>query len=208
MSLFDRISLMPLIKRHLETFYDSAYFILHKKKRIPYEDKIIFLVFPALFSSLMVSLGLFITGEYLTIILTCLSLFAGLLFGLLSIVFQLTKNLKDNLEFLVKNPIKDDILSKKLEIEIFKYQISKELFVNIGFAILTSIITIITAIFTTLKLGIAHKIFADKFFFCILKTTYLVVFNFLVYFFTLLFILTLFMIPKRFYLLFESETKD
>lgn len=208
MKFLNRISLSEIIKSHCSTFYDDAYLRIEGKKRVPLGDKIIFIVIPIIIAIILLTSDFFITETYLNIILTCLSIFAGLLFGLLSLVFELTKNIKKEVEIIKINPIEGDTLFKKLAHEELKYRISKELFVNIGFAIIVSILTIICAILTRLYpkqiiLWLSH-------FECyqFIKTVYLVSSNFLAYYLLMLFVLTIMMILKRFFLLFESETKN
>lgn len=208
MKFLNRISLSEIIKSHCSTFYDDAYLRIEGKKRIPLGDKIIFIVIPIIIAIILLTSEFFITETYLNIILTCLSIFAGLLFGLLSLVFELTKNIKKEVEIIKINPIVGDTLFKKLAHEELKYRISKELFVNIGFAIIVSILTIICAILT--RLYPKQIVFWLSHFECyqFIKTIYLISSNFLAYYLLMLFVLTIMMILKRFFLLFDSETKN
>ena len=203
--MFDRISVRLLVSRHIDTLYDDAYYKLEGIKRIPLADKFLFIGVPAIVALFMIMMGLFINENYLSIILTCLSIFAGLLFGLLPLVFELTAQIKSKLNSIIKDPIIEDTLQRTKTREETKYKIAKELFVNICFAILMSLIAILLALFTRLRPAFLIETFRDEKYYCLVKYLILTISNFAVYFISTVFLLTILMILKRFYLLFDSE---
>lgn len=208
MSVFNRISLAGMIKKHFQTFYDDGFFKLHKKRKTPKEDKFLFIFLPILIGIFLVTCELYISNEYLSIILTCLSIFAGLLFGLLSLVFDLAQKNKLKVLDLNKAVSEKKATQKDLINAEIKYRISKELFVNIGFAVFLSIVAIASALLTRLRIEFIINYFEKKDYYPFLRKTYLISTNFLTYFVTTLFILTILMILKRFYLIFENEVNE
>ena len=208
MSLFDRVSLNGLIKSHLQTFYDDGYFRLHRKKKTPFSDKFIFIIIPSLIAACLVVIGLFISIQYLSIILTCLSIFSGLLFGLLSLVLSLINNTKTTYNTLIKIPEPDSVIQKEILDTEIKYRISKELFINIGFAIFLSLVAIVFTLLTRLKPESLIQIFKNNGCYPLLKDIFIISTNFISYFIISVFILTILMVLKRFYLLFDNEVKD
>jgi len=206
MSLFNRISVYSIVKKHLNTFYDESYRV-NGKDKIPFADKIVFIGIPLLISLIFVLLGLYMDATYLSIILTCLSIFVGLLFGLLPLMFQLTTTIKAKYLDLKKANNSTSIPSKEYKFQEIKFRISKELFSNIGFSIILAIVSILSSLLTRLKPQAIIKVLEGKYFNTI-KSTYLFVSNFIAYFLLTLFVLMLFMVLKRFYLLFESEVRE
>ncbi len=101
MSLFNRISFWSIIKKHLDTLYDNRDMPDTENRKIAVPDFLIFFVLPAGLGIILIFFKIFISENYINILLTLLSIFAGLLFGLLPLVFQqgkeLNKELKDDL---------------------------------------------------------------------------------------------------------------
>jgi hypothetical protein len=204
MSMFDRISISMIFKKHLDTLYNYARFKKTKKKSISRNDIVVFLLIPAIPSVLLLLGGVTITESYLSIILTCLSIFAGLLFGLLPLIFTVTKDM--NKDFVTQkaaipqNTLKPDSFTR-IENQL---RISIELFSNISFAISISIISIISCLLTRCKPAwiIAYL---QRYNYKLFKTIWLTTTNFASYFTLILFVLTLLMILKRFFLLYRSQ---
>lgn len=207
MSFLNRISLSSLIKNHIETLYDDAYLRLHNRKIVPKADLIIFLLIPLTISTIIVLLELYISDEYLSIIFSCLSIFAGLLFGLLSLIFQLTTDSKSKLNNL-KNQREESTIDNRYNKEELRYRISKELFINVGFAIMLAILAIVSTMLTRIKPPYLIKKLTQREIYQNLKPLYLSITNFLAYFIISLFLLTILMVLKRFYLLFINEVSD
>src|SRR5687768_11008455 len=93
--IFDRVNVSTIYKNHLTTFYHYEKQQFYGKKEIPVSDKILFGLLPLILSVLLCLSGLKFNQEYVNIILTCLSIFIGLLFGLLTMVYsQIQENQK------------------------------------------------------------------------------------------------------------------
>ena len=86
---FDRVNIGSILSNHLTTFYHYEKFQFYGKKEIPSSDKFLFGILPIILSALFCWGGLKFKNDYVNIILTCLSIFIGLLFGLLTMVYSL-----------------------------------------------------------------------------------------------------------------------
>lgn len=109
MPLFNRISFASVIGKHFDTLYDAREGNVVGERKVSLSDCIIFIILPLILGISLVWFKVFISENYVNILLTLLSIFAGLLFGLLPLVFQQGKELRKEL--------KDDIgeIEKSIE---------------------------------------------------------------------------------------------
>jgi hypothetical protein len=197
MRLFDRINIISIFIKHKNTFYDYGILTWNGKFKVPFADKFIFIIFPFLISALLVIFQMRITDEFLNILITSLSIFVGLLFSLLTLVFEIAQKEKE------RN--KNQEVSQK---QIVKFKLEKELFVNIAFAIALSILSIVTALLTRFQPKLILTFLKSIAVYNRIKEYYLITTNFIAIFLVVLFLLTLLMILKRFFLIFNFEFED
>lgn len=196
--IFDRIDISSIFSQHLTTLYHYEKRQFYNKTEIPFSDKFIFLVIPILLSILFCFAGLKFNKDYVNITLTCLSIFAGLLFGLLTMVFSMVQ---ENQKL---NPEKEKDESKK-KIILAKIDLTKHLFINISFSIVLSLLALIFVLFTQFyPVQIVEMIDTWKYY-IYLKKSYLYALNGLSFFFIIEFMLTLMMILRRFTVLFLNQ---
>lgn len=199
-SLFDRIDLSSIYSQHLSTFYHYEKRKFYNKTEIPFSDKILFIFIPILLSILFVLAGLLFDQDYVNITLTCLSIFAGLLFGLLTMVFGLLQE-QQQLSLSTLTPEKKRVI-------IAKYDLTKHLFINIGFSIVLSVLALIAVLFTQFKpLNVMHLI-NSWMYYDSLKNIYLYLINGISFFLIIEFLLTLMMIIRRFTVLFMTQISE
>ncbi len=194
-NFLDRINVWRIFTEHKDTLYDYAKFKKENVKVIPFSDKLTFFYLPLFFSVFLVLLlELHINSEYLNVIITSLSIFVGLLFSLLTLVFDLLRKEKT---LVVTNDATEDIKNK--------YQLLKELFINISFAISLSILTILITLSTQLKSDIISRWFLNFKYYDLINKLYFILTNIAAIFFITVFAMTLLMILKRFFIIFENE---
>ena len=202
MHLFDRINISLILKKHIETFYNYGELNFNGKRTIPLSDKITFIFSPIIVTLIVVISGIRLTNDYVNIIITSLSIFVGLLFNLLILIFDLTRKQKSKLkEFEVKTEVVP-------RIDMVKFTILKELYANICFAIAVSIFAIAAAIAPTLKPKLILPFLRNIKYYHSLKDIYIFLTNSIAIFLSILFLLTLLMILKRFFLIFNNEINE
>jgi hypothetical protein len=200
MKVFDRVDIGLILKKHVETFYNDGEEKSTGIKNVPVSDKVVFIYFPIITSILIVALGITLTNDYINIIITSLSIFVGLLFNLLVLVFDLAKKQREKIERIEDT---NEIVPKT---ESAKYNISKELFANISFAIALSIFAIIATVFPSLKpTAIVVFVKSNICNFHVVKVIYLAITNVIAITLVIEFLLVLLMILKRFFLIFNTE---
>ena len=193
--LFDRVNIFSIVSSHKDTLYDYARFVKTGEKKTPFSDKFIFLIAPIILSCLIVFvLKVYINQEYLNIIITALSIFVGLLFALLTLVFDLIKKEKNEI---LKLPVK----------ESHKFKLLQELFINISFSILLSILTILFSLLTQINPKGIIPLLKKIPYYQILKCLYLDLSNIIAVTLIFIFLMTLLMILKRFFIIFNTEIK-
>jgi hypothetical protein len=211
MNVFDRINIAPIIKLHLESFYDYRERETNGYTKVPFSDKFIFLIFPASLSLLLTIMNLKLNLEYFNVIVTSLSIFTGLLFSLLTLIFESVKKEKENTKHLQKerdaSSVEEQIsFIKPIRIQEKKLKFTVELFQNIAFTIALSLITIVAALITQLKLPKYLLTFLKKWeHYLYWKLVFFEITNFVAFFLIIQFVLALLMILKRFFLLFLTE---
>lgn len=198
-SVFDRIDVSTIFQEHKTTFYHYEKKKFYNKCEIPLSDKILFLFIPLFLSVFFCVLGLKFNKDYLNITLTCLSIFAGLLFGLLTMVFNLIQSNQ-------KLPENIDNESKKRQTA--KIDLTKHLFINIGFSIVLTILALVFVLATQFYPIKLIKLIHQWQYFEELKQGYLYFTNGISFFLIIEFFLTLLMIIRRFTMLFLNQTEE
>lgn len=113
-SLITKINLSTILKAHLSTLVDSS----TKERKGSLGDKVLFFLAPAVVSALASLLFIPSDKNIIGILITSLSIFAGLLFNLLVLVMQIIEKRKGKTDFI---------------------RIQKDTYANIAYAILVSI---------------------------------------------------------------------
>lgn len=197
MKIFSRIGVSVIFSRHLQTFYNYGHYEWKGEKKVVKSDIYTFLVLPLVISALLVFLDNKIVTNFSELIITSLSIFVGLLFSLLTLVFDLAKKEKERLK-----AIKTEDLETK---EIAAFTLIKELFVNIAYSIGLSIFCIIMVFLAEFRPTIIISLIKDKEYFELVRDCYIYISNALVVFFLLEFTLTLLMILRRFFIVFNKQ---
>ena len=161
MILFEKINIGKIITNHFNTLVND------NTNKPDWDDWCTFVIIPAAFSFFMIKMGLGLGNNAITIIITALSIFVGLLFNMVVLIFDILK--RDS-----SHALKNKIL--------------KQLLANISFTILLSIIII--------GLSLFHLINND---------TIKLLSDYVIYFLLCFFFLTIIMILKRMYALFDNE---
>lgn len=171
--MFDKVNILGIVQDHFKTLLD------YNSKKINWYDVFGFIVLPIIGAILLIWLGVNLE-QVSTILITSLSIFAALLFNLLLLVFDLISKQK---------PKPDN--SKKRDLDIVAYEVSKELFTNISYSILVSIVTIIILI--------AGSVSSNK--------SFLFAIEFMAFFLIGNFLFTLLMVLKRTHAILTFEFK-
>jgi hypothetical protein len=195
-NVFDRIDISDIFSQHLTTFYHYEKKQFYNKSEIPFSDKVLFLFIPVLISISLYLLGLLFDKDYVAIVLTCLSIFAGLLFGLLTMVFNL---IQQNERVVISNF--DAAIEK---ITKAKIELTKQLFINIAFSIVLSIFSIVFVLATQLRPINLVSLIHNWQYYCYIKCIYLCLTNCIAFFLLIEFLLTILMIVRRFTVLFVN----
>jgi O-antigen/teichoic acid export membrane protein len=161
MTIFNKINLGKIISHHFATIKNA------NTGKPDKDDFFTFLLFPIIISSTLIYFKIYLKSDATNIIISTLSIFVGLMFNIIVLIFDI---------------IKRDASQK------VKNVVLKELLSNISFAIFVSILSIIITLFTY-STNICVKI----------------IFTWIAYFFLALFLVTLLMILKRMYNIFENE---
>lgn len=164
MKLFDKVNIILIIQNHLATLKND------NSKKPEASDYFTFLFIPIVVSAILIYFKVLLSSEAINILITTLSILVGLLFNVIVLIFDI---------------IKRDASNKT------KNLVLKELFSNISFTILISILTITFTLFTFFENSLAKVIFTG-----------------IVYFLLSLFMLTVLMILKRMHKLFSNEIAE
>lgn len=195
--IFDRINISNILSRHIETFYHYGNLKLNNKKKIQTKDISLFLIFPILLSVIFCILGLQFNKDYVNIALTCLSLFIGLLFGLLTMVFNLVQENKEK--------SKMETPTNELKKMVAQTELTNYLFINICFSIILCILSLISVLLTQFYPKAIIGFINNWKYIYILKNCYLYMINGITFFLIIELILTLMMIVNRFSILFFNK---
>ena len=155
--MFEKINVVGIFHKHFDTFRS------YKTGKIHLPDIMLFLILPSLISLLLIVFHHLLTKELANIMATSFSVFAGLLLNLLLLLFDLVDKEENK-----KNARITALL--------------KELYSNISFCILISVIIVFSL----------FSLFLD-----ITFLWYIRALSFFVYYFLFMFMLTLMMVIKR-----------
>ncbi|NMC60463.1 MAG: hypothetical protein GYA51_13930 [Candidatus Methanofastidiosa archaeon] len=150
-------------------------------------DYIIFLGIPLVISIIFVCNNILLTKDAINTLVTSLSIFAALLFNLLLLVYDFGRKIPN--EPVYSKGVKE---TGKVEIDLKKKRIDfiNEVYCNISFAILVSLISVGFLIVLTLTLDVGTLI--DS-----IEIPYKAIMSGIIYFLMFVFILTMLMILKR-----------
>jgi hypothetical protein len=194
--IFDRVNISKIFVRHFKTLYDYGELTWNGKNKMPLSDIFIFLIFPSILALVFVVLNIRINDFYVNLIITSFAIFIGLLFSFLTLVYQIV------------NKTKEQQIGAGTDQKLkAKFQLVKELFVNIAFAIALSLLCIISILLTRLNPAKIIHYLKNFEWYNTIKLVYLDITNFLSYFLIVEFVLVLMMILKRFFLVFDTEFK-
>jgi len=169
--MFAIINPLSIIKEHIKSLFDSA----HR-----FNVLLIFLGIPFLVAFALSRFQIYLNENMIDYSLTSLSVFTGLLFSLLFIIYDVLNKEKEKLN---KHNIKQQT----------KLKLLKQLYVNVSFSILLGFLIIFILLLTELFFQ---------------YMTFLKCSSVLFYGFATLFFLTLLQILKRTYILLEKEFDD
>ena len=127
MKIFNKINLGEIVLGHIKTLIND------NDKKMDFDDIFTFVVIPIIFAFLMTVFDINIAEEASTIIITALSIFVGLLFNVIVLLFDILK--RDN-----SNKTKNEVL--------------KQLLTNISFTICLSILIILLSLINLSKIDI------------------------------------------------------
>jgi len=199
-NIFDRIEFSSLFNRHRSTFYHYEKARFYNTTVIPKSDKLTFIWIPIALAIITVIGGALFTLETVNIALTCLSIFAGLLFSLLAIVLGIVN---DNLKIILDDYHINDRNRVKAKIDL-----TQHLFINISFAIILSILAILFVLLTQFKVSILNSYLDQHEWYYTFCFALKYVTNIIAVFFIIEFMLTLFMIIKRFVVLYSNSIPE
>ena len=198
--IFNKVDMFDIFYRHYQTFYHYGKKKFYGQEVVPIEDKLLFLLLPFCISITLCVLGLRFNKDYLNVTLVCLSIFVGLLFGLLTMVFGLIQEHKQ-----IK--IEDIKTEEKPTVEA-TLDLTKELFVNIAFTIALSILTIIFVLLTQFYPIVLVNFIQKLECFNLVKNIYLNFTNGVSFFLITEFLLTLMLVLKKFTILFAKSNNN
>lgn len=168
--MFNKINIKQIIADHLATLQSF------RTGKVSIGDLVVFFGLPGVLSALIVWLLHYKLGrDFSNVLITSLSVFSALLFNLLLLIYDILR--------------KED---KEKEESKLRRRFLKEIYANISFSILVSVITIILLLL----------LFVD-----IQNEGIISIINFFIYFLVTNFILTLLMVLKRVHILLSQEMK-
>ena len=200
--LFDRINVFFILKEHYNTFYDYSVLKATGEKKATRVDFICFFIIPIVFTILLGFFRIRLVDSYISIIITALSICVGLLFNLLTLILDLARKQKIDIE---DKEVKKVILS---EADKVKFILTKELFVNIASAIVISIVAIAFSLLMIIKPKFLIALLMNIRCYESIKELYFILTSMIVIFLVIEFFLLLLMILKRFFLIFNQEIKQ
>lgn len=136
--MFTKIDISKILKNHFATLYNA------NTKRPAVDDYVTFFVVPVLVSITLVCLDIYMSDSAINIVISSLSIFVGLLFNVIVLIFDLVK--RDQ-----TNNIKNIVI--------------KQLISNIAYTIFISIISILLLLFTFIDNRITTIIFSSAAYF-------------------------------------------
>jgi len=136
--MLNKINISEIIENHIATLKND------NTKKTGIDDYFTFLIIPIILTSILLYFKVVLSDEALNIVITTLSIFVGLLFNVIVLIFDIIK--RDS--------------TKKI-----KNVVLRELLANISFTILISIVAIIFTVLTFIKNDIAKMIFTGAVYF-------------------------------------------
>lgn len=189
--MFNKINVLQIIKDHFFTLKNN------QNDKLSLADVATFILLPLVISVLLVQLKIYLNDGVSNALITSFSVFSALLFNLLLLIYGLVEkeNERAKREKEKTYPSQDDLDRIRTKVSILR-----EVYSNISFCILISIVTTIALLINFLK--------TDS---CIVLGINTCSFQWLlalfVYYLTSQFLLTLFMVLKRIYKLLFIDFK-
>jgi lysylphosphatidylglycerol synthetase-like protein (DUF2156 family) len=203
---FDRIDISTIFQQHKTTFYHYEKKKFYNKSEVPFSDKVLFVLFPLILSALLCFVGLKFNKDYVNITLTCLSIFAGLLFGLLTLVFSL---IQENQKSVLENSNEDLVINIEIKKKLSaKIDLTKHLFINIAFSIVLTVFALVFVLLTQFYPTNLIEVIKSWALYVTFKNIYLYITNWVSIFLIIEFVLTLLMIIRRFTMIFINQTEE
>jgi hypothetical protein len=202
MRFLDRVNVIFILKEHFQTFYDYSVWKASGERKATKIDLVCFVMIPAITAVTLGVLSIRLIDSYISIIITALAIFVGLLFNLLTLILDLARRQKE--EILKKKKEKIDIS----ETDKIKFILTKELFINISSAIIISIFAIVLSLFMILRPKLLIISLQNLKYYNAFKEIYFTIISIFIVFLVAEFFLTLLMILKRFFLIFKQEIKE
>ena len=181
--MFTKISIVDIVTDHISTLRDG------RTGKIYIPDIILFFILPAIVSGVMAYLGISLSDNLVNALITSFSIFSALLFNLLLLVYDISGKKSEQIKGSDQSKITDPLEIKRIG---QKNKLLREIYVNVSFSILVSIICVVILLTYFLKPTTCEFWVINL---CLLKP----LFTFVVYFLAVQFILTLFMVLKRIY---------
>jgi len=181
--VFTKISVASIVKDHINTLRSD------RTKRIYYPDIILFFVIPAILSFLMIYNEISLSDGLVNALITSFSIFSALLFNLLLLVYDIAGKNSDDTKTPPSNKVADPLEIRRAD---QRRELLREIYVNVSFSILISTVSVV--ILLTYFLKVKN---------CFLWNIDICSFQWLlaaiVYYLSIQFLLTMFMVLKRIY---------
>jgi len=175
--MFTKISVLSIIKDHISTLKNN------KTNRIYFPDIVLFFILPAAIAGALTYLRVQLNDALVNALITSFSIFSALLFNLLLLVYDISG--KNSAQSKSRDPL-------EVRRGIQRHELLKEIYVNVSFSILISTITVVILLAYFLKTDNCNFLMVNI---CSLQWLLALI----VYYFSIQFLLTLFMVLKRIY---------
>lgn len=178
--MFNKISITAIVKDHVSTLRNS------RTGRLHYPDVFLFIILPAIVSILLVHLGIHLNDPLVNALITSFSIFSALLFNLLLLVYDISGK-----EAVSAATISDPVEKKKA---VRRRSLLREIYINVSFSILVSTMAVALLLGYFLKIDMCAFLNVDA---CPIGW----LLPCIIYYFSVQFLLTLFMVLRRVYVL-------
>jgi hypothetical protein len=175
--LLGKINISSIVGDHVKTLVDF------RTGKGSLNDLLLNVIAPVIVSLILVYTHVFLSDDIINILIAALSIFVGLLLNLLVLLFTIIDKIKEQLAQKF-----DKIDTEFIRSVFLKKKYLKEIYSNISFSILISLISIILILFCSCSS-------------IVIKT----IFNFVSYYFLILFLITILMVLKRVNILLSKE---
>ena len=183
--MFSKISVTAIVKDHLSTLKNN------RTGKPHYPDIFLFIIFPAVIAGILVRGEVQLNDGLVNALITSLSIFSALLFNLLLLVYDISGK-----EASSRNTSNDPVERKKA---VRKHALLREIYINVSFSILISTIAVVVLLGYFLKIDTPATLTNVKLF---------QIFPAVVYYLSIQFIFTLFMVLKRVYRLLAHSFEE